>query len=357
MKYLISVLLLVLAGLLFVAGQNHLITSEELQLAANITQILSLILAVIVFIWPNSKNEDTFVYQVRIQDSVTESNIKSAKVTIESGQMAPLVSLTDNNGWARLYIKTRFIDQPGRVVVEAPNYETHRQEIDLHQEKVPAVLLLTPTNKPAIKASMGAPVDNTRRKLYEADLSMWSSEDFETVEYKYDKEDKARHIIVKKLKSSGSSTPSTKFLDFDLNITAEKIAGSNRAWYGVLIRSHQEDRRIDHRFLISGIGNFTYEIGGFEKDEDEQGDLTIISGAESSPHINQKNQTNHLRLIRRRTVVEFRVNDHHLLTKEVSLLPTEEVELGTIVITPKENKGGDEFVDIAYHDFVVWEAK
>jgi hypothetical protein len=355
MKYLISVLLLIFAGLLFIAEQNHLITSEELQLAANITQVLSLVLALIVFIWPTGKARDTFVYQIRIQDSITESNIKNAKVTIEAGQMAPLVSLSDNNGWARLYIKTRFIDQPGRVVVEATNYQTYRQEIDLHQETVPAVLLLTPTNKPAIKTSMDT--DNTRRKLYEADLSLWSSENFETVEYKYDKENNARHIIVKKLRSSGSSTPSTKFLDFDLNTNTEKISGNNRAWYGILIRSHQNDRRIDHRFLISGIGNFTYEIGGFEEDEDEQGDLTIISGAESSPHINQKNQTNHIRLIRRRTVVEFRVNDHHLLTKEISLLPTEEVELGMIVISPKEDKGSDIFVDIAYHDFVVWEAK
>lgn len=198
------------------------------------------------------------------------------------------------------------------------------------------------------------PTSINSRVLYEADFSLWSDEAQECAEFEFVSTEKARHVRLNCLHTDGSSTLSIGFLDFDLRLTAQKVSGSNRAWYGIVLTSERDDKHINHRFMISGLGTYTYEVATFNN-EGEQIDLEIVVPSEISPAIIPKEGTNFIQIIRKRAVIEFRVNDQTLLVMETSVGGNEEIKIGPGVITQNQDEGGDDFVDIAFKELILYE--
>lgn len=85
-----------------------------------------------------------FNYQVRVQAEDTGDYVQNAKVTIEVGTKAPLDSITDSNGLARIFISYSYAGQPGRLIVEATGYVRYEQYIDLTEDALPDVVQLEP---------------------------------------------------------------------------------------------------------------------------------------------------------------------------------------------------------------------
>ena len=215
---------------------------------------------------------------------------------------------------------------------------------------------LTPTLTPSLTPTQVTitPTNTNLRILYEADFSLWGDESVECAEFEFVPEENERHWRIKCLHTDGTSILSIGFLDFDLRVAARKVQGSNRAWYGIVLSSERETKIINHRFFISGLGTYTYEVATFNKDGN-QIDLDIIAPAEISPAIITKDATNLIQIIRKRSVVEFRVNNQTLLIIETSISGNEEIRIGPSVITPNENRGGDDFIDIAFKNLIIYE--
>ena len=66
----------------------------------------------------------TFSYQVRVQLEDGGAYISNAKVTLEVSGQAPLDSITDANGLARIFVGVSHVGKPGMLIVEATGYET-----------------------------------------------------------------------------------------------------------------------------------------------------------------------------------------------------------------------------------------
>jgi hypothetical protein len=110
-----------------------------------------------------------FSYQVRVQAKDTSEYIPNAKVTIEVSGQAPLDSMTDSNGLARIFIGSSHVGRPGFLIVEVEGYEKYTQNIDLIGATLPDVVslerllvTLTPTAiltkaPPAIPTATDAP--------------------------------------------------------------------------------------------------------------------------------------------------------------------------------------------------------
>lgn len=84
-----------------------------------------------------SKNFD---YQVNVETS-TGDPIANATVIIEiGGGKAPLDAVSDSAGLARIMIESSYLGKPGRLIVRAPGYKTHTQNIDLTEGNLPKVI-------------------------------------------------------------------------------------------------------------------------------------------------------------------------------------------------------------------------
>jgi hypothetical protein len=94
---------------------------------------------------PPESKPVTFSYQVRVQAKDTGEYVPNAEVTIEVGGKAPLDAITDSKGIARIFIESSYAGQPGFLIVEAPAYQRHRQNIDLVEGTLPDVVPLEPT--------------------------------------------------------------------------------------------------------------------------------------------------------------------------------------------------------------------
>jgi hypothetical protein len=81
-----------------------------------------------------------FSYQVRVQAGDTGECIQDAIVTIDVEGQAPLDSITDSKGVARIFISTAHAGQPGFLIVEAEGYEKYTQHIDLIVDTLPDVV-------------------------------------------------------------------------------------------------------------------------------------------------------------------------------------------------------------------------
>lgn len=84
----------------------------------------------------------TFRYQIRVQSQSSPEGISNAKVTIEVGGIAPLDDFTDSSGLAVFDIDTSRAGKSGRLMVEAPKYQSLNQDIDLVQDALPKIIRL-----------------------------------------------------------------------------------------------------------------------------------------------------------------------------------------------------------------------
>jgi hypothetical protein len=109
----------------------------------------------------------SFRYEVRAIAKDTGNNIAGAKVTIEANGNAPLVSITDSEGLARIFFSASEAGQTGRLVVEATGYETYTQNIVLIEGALPDVIQLsspatpTPTVTPTQIPTLMPPTSTT----------------------------------------------------------------------------------------------------------------------------------------------------------------------------------------------------
>ncbi len=107
--------------------------------------LIGTIIAAIIGNFPDSKPTESppTYYRVRVVDAVSRENVGNARVTIElSGNIVPLDAITDANGFAIIAIPVEFIDKPGKVIVEAREYQTFNKYINLSLETLPEVVEL-----------------------------------------------------------------------------------------------------------------------------------------------------------------------------------------------------------------------
>lgn len=96
------------------------------------------------FFSPSSSSPEQTYYRLRVVDKVSREYVANAKVTIEmSGStVLPIETITDSNGFAILALPTEFVDKPGRLIVEAREYQTFNKFINLSLETLPEVIEL-----------------------------------------------------------------------------------------------------------------------------------------------------------------------------------------------------------------------
>jgi hypothetical protein len=90
----------------------------------------------------NPTPDASFDYLVRVQAKDTGENISNAQVTIEVGGQAPLDTITDSNGVARISIRGDYAGKPGVLLIEATGYERYRENMDLIKDALPDVVQL-----------------------------------------------------------------------------------------------------------------------------------------------------------------------------------------------------------------------
>jgi hypothetical protein len=85
---------------------------------------------------------NSFDYQVRIETKAGDP-IPNANMILEiGGGKAPLDSISDSTGLARIFVEASYVGKPGRLIVKATGYKTHTQNIDLIEGDLPKVIQL-----------------------------------------------------------------------------------------------------------------------------------------------------------------------------------------------------------------------
>lgn len=91
---------------------------------------------------PPPGGSSSFEYQVHVQAASTTADLPNAQVRIEITGIAPLTSITDANGTARIFIASSIEGKPALLTVELPGYEKYVKNIDLKKEFLPTVIQL-----------------------------------------------------------------------------------------------------------------------------------------------------------------------------------------------------------------------
>ena len=92
-----------------------------------------------------------FDYLVRVRDPAGAA-LRNAKVTVEVPGRAPLDDFADVNGLVVITIPATYVDQAGKLIVEAAGFEIYRQNITLQAGQLPdevrlsTVIVLAPTD-------------------------------------------------------------------------------------------------------------------------------------------------------------------------------------------------------------------
>jgi len=87
---------------------------------------------------------ESFSYIVKIADKSTGQDISAAEVTVEVSGYAPVNSITDSDGYARILIGSLLLGRPATLVVEAEGYIVHSKHIDLIQDMLPGLVMIDP---------------------------------------------------------------------------------------------------------------------------------------------------------------------------------------------------------------------
>ncbi len=111
-----------------------------------IIALVGTIVAAIIGNLPESKPTDStqVYYRVRVVDSVSRAYVANARVTIElSGNfIVPIEAITDSNGFAILALPPEHVNKPGKLIVEAREYQAFNKFINLSLETLPEVVEL-----------------------------------------------------------------------------------------------------------------------------------------------------------------------------------------------------------------------
>jgi hypothetical protein len=88
----------------------------------------------------------------------TDEDIPNAKVMLEVIDQAPMDTVTDSNGYARLFVDNDRTGKPGKLIVQATGYKKYIQNIDLNPMRLPGTVHL--------KATAAAGVNQTESFQY-----------------------------------------------------------------------------------------------------------------------------------------------------------------------------------------------
>jgi hypothetical protein len=191
-----------------------------------------------------------------------------------------------------------------------------------------------------------------RAIIYRVPLSSLSTQTKDSFQKYYDESRGEYRIrVTDPLKRPGSDLK-LPLGDFDFEVIARKVSGSNRSWYGVyVVQGRGSDSVKYHDFFVSGLGTYTYEIKSMEADESAHKDLEIIQSSRLAFSVKAGDSSNRIRLVRRLSIMEFWVNEERLLELQTSLARLEEVQIGIAVHAERHLPPGDH-IDIAFSDWV-----
>lgn len=194
--------------------------------------------------------------------------------------------------------------------------------------------------------------------LYDADFSVFSPESNECNSYEYDP---ATDEWVLELRCPGRQAGTfvnQSFSDFHLEIVARKEKGFDRGWYGIVVATGRgTENEVRHRFFVSGMGTYTYEIATFDGGDSQAG-LEIVTEAELSSNINRGNDDNELSIIRNGRVIEFWVNGERLLDRVTTIDEDAEVQIGMVIIAGSQYADEwEEEMRVAYRSLIVYESR
>jgi hypothetical protein len=180
----------------------------------------------------------------------------------------------------------------------------------------------------------GAPAQEI---LYRAPLAQWGPES-DDCGGAQPTSSGAYELVVKCNGVMKSHLAPNEFRDFDLTMPMEKISGSDKPWYGVVIVDRNQDGgSTQHRFLVSGNGNYTSDILDVTADAHPSGPLRVIVPFVNSPAITTANAQNELRVVRKGATAEMWVNTKRLFTVPISVAADKPVRVGPAIgLSPDE---------------------
>jgi len=139
--------ILVLTAVALIAGvwtQRHAATHPKR--GTFVLAVLIALTAVVTVVFPVLlPDSGGFNYTVQVQALDTGEDIPNAEVRIDVGEgKAPLSGITDANGFARIFVDASYEERPAILIVEAPGFRKHRQEVDLTKDGRTPVVQLEP---------------------------------------------------------------------------------------------------------------------------------------------------------------------------------------------------------------------
>ncbi len=109
--------------------------------------LIAIVLGIVIWQINLQQADESFVFQVRVQDHVTTEPISNAQVTLDvEGESIPKVELTDSNGFAVFYISSDLTRAHTNINVNAEGYQIKLQIIQVEPDQLPFVVNLK--NKP-----------------------------------------------------------------------------------------------------------------------------------------------------------------------------------------------------------------
>lgn len=196
-----------------------------------------------------------------------------------------------------------------------------------------------------------------RKLLQAANFDHYRPETYDCVKYYLDIRDEWHLQVTCPAKQASSYIRlDENIADFELETKVRKVEGSDRAWYGIYLSTNRTgEQHEDHRFLISGMGTYTYEIATFGGDT--QVDLDFVIPSTTSRAVNPRNDLNELRIRRKGKTVWFWVNDELLVTAD-SLPENQQLEIAMAAITPsRDPRPEDDYVDVEFISLYLFEAE
>lgn len=105
------------------------------------------------------------LYVVRIEDGNSSKGIYNAKVIVEAIGIGKITEVSDTDGYARLFIPSDYVGEPGRLIVEVEGYSPYRSEINLYTDQLPTRVLIE-------RVASGESAQDPNKELQSSDTSM-----------------------------------------------------------------------------------------------------------------------------------------------------------------------------------------
>jgi hypothetical protein len=301
----------------------------------------------------------------RVIDSETQTPIQGAKVLPFIAD-APRFVTTNSEGTYQFQATIVGDRLLLRLTIEAPGYRvSHRfLEISAHNTRLDDIQLIAvpPIAVSAIPSQLTLAGDNLvnqpstppRRLSAEPDLAQWLTSREPCFERYYSLTEREYHLNVKCPAQLNTTILKQGLVAFDAEVNTRKIAGSDRAWYGLSVvagRGTEQEER--HHFLISGLGAYMYEIRTYDGVARTETGRQIVQAATLDSAIERREITNQLRLIRIGPRVDFLVNDRSLYYTNWNIDSDIEVEVAVTAQLPRDTAESD-YIDAAFSDLRIF---